>query len=150
MKLGDSLPLTLQLFDGDETKHPRAFVQAADGVDVPGSPVALTSRGGGFYSNFSVAMPSASFVTVRYKVYDDPSFATLSSVHSDAVEVFTLETTQETIRIAYALEAVLEDETLYGAVETDTVIGAHVADAALDIEIEINPTLVGTEAPGGV
>lgn len=88
IKVGQPIPISLQLFDGATDKFVRAVVRNSSGSAISGSPFALTHVAGGQYSNLSVLMPDTKFVTVQYKVYTDSGFTTASATHADALETF--------------------------------------------------------------
>ena len=91
IKLGEILPLALQLFDGDTAKYPRARLFKADGTELSGSPVALTHVANGLYKNSALTMPNENVVLVQYRVFNDSGFTIESGLHSAAVEEFFLE-----------------------------------------------------------
>ncbi len=90
-KVGETLALSVQLFDGDETKFVRAILEDASGAALPSSPVTLSHVSSGRYENSSITMPSTAYVAATYEVYDDAAFTTLSDVHSFAIDTFPLE-----------------------------------------------------------
>ena len=93
--VGAVIELNLQLFDGDTGKFVHAHVKDGAGVDVAGSPFALTHVGNGLYSDDSFAMPAGTTqVTATYIVYNDAGFTIESGTHSRAIDVYNLQPDQ--------------------------------------------------------
>lgn len=89
---GETLPLSLQLHDGDAGKFVRAILVDQDGAFLPASPVTLTHLTSGKYSDDSVVMPATvTYIEVTYETFDDAGFTTLSPDHTSATDVFALE-----------------------------------------------------------
>lgn len=83
------IPISLQLWDKDTSKHVRATVRLPSGAIVGGAPVTLTHVSQGYYQNSSVIFPlTADFVTVFYEVFDDLAHTVPSLEHSEAFDVF--------------------------------------------------------------
>ena len=79
IKLGDPLPLFLQLGDAETNLFPRAEVRDATGAAVVGSPFALTHVASGMYKNTSYTPTVAGNYFAVYTVYTDAGFTTLST-----------------------------------------------------------------------
>lgn len=88
LQVGDSIPLTLKLWDGDTSKFVKAVVVDSDGTNL--GTITLTHVSEGFYQDDSILMPNKEYVTAYYIVYDDPGFATRSVNHQDTADVFAL------------------------------------------------------------
>lgn len=88
LNIGDTIHLNLQLSNGNTGKYVRATVRNASGVEISGSPVALTHIGGGLYSNDSLTMPNTDEVTAQYVVYDDAGFTTVNTNYSQVMDTF--------------------------------------------------------------
>lgn len=85
---GDTLDLRLQLSDGQTGKFPLAHVFDASGVEIAGSPVALTHVARGLYINGSLIMPSTDQVFVQYISYDDSLHIVQSADEIISLDVF--------------------------------------------------------------
>jgi len=92
IRVGDQIPIWLQLFDGVTTKFPRAVVRNAAGTAISGSPFDLTHVADGLYSNSSAVMPSTPFVTVQYLVFNEVGRTTMDNNYSDEIEIKELDT----------------------------------------------------------
>jgi len=91
-QVGDPIPFSVQLFDGDATKFVQALVKDESGTPLGFSPVTLLNVGDGRYEDNSQDFPAGeNFVSVTYKIYSDALFTTPSPDHSDATDVFFLE-----------------------------------------------------------
>lgn len=92
VKPGDSLPLSLLLFDGDEGKFPSAHVYKEDFTPVAGSPFPLSHLAHGLYKNTSAQAPaSAKVLTAVYVVYDNPERTQVSETHTRSEDKFVLQ-----------------------------------------------------------
>ena len=91
-KIGDTLQLNCQLYDGATNKYVKAWLRDASGVALSPATATLAHVGEGLYSNDSVVMPTTQQVTAVIKVFDDAGFTTPSSLHSDVLDVFDLDT----------------------------------------------------------
>lgn len=91
LKIGETVPISLQLFDGATNKYPRARLYKIDGTELSGSPVALSHIANGLYKNSAFSMPNENAVIVQYRVFNDAGFTTESGLHSAAMETFFLE-----------------------------------------------------------
>lgn len=87
IRVGDQIPLQLQLFDGATGKFPQAVVKDATGTAISGSPFDLAHVANGHYSNLTAVMPSTAFVTIQYLVYSDAGHTTLDTGYSIDLEV---------------------------------------------------------------
>lgn len=68
IKVGHPIPLSLQLFDGNEAQRVRATVLAPDGKVI--SEVLLAHQRQGLYFSAAVSMPNEDFVFVTYEVLE--------------------------------------------------------------------------------
>ena len=117
LKSGESIPLVLQLLDGETSKYVRAVVTTQAGVAVSGSPFTLTHEATGLYKNTALDMPATvEFIRAQYRVYDDSGFTTIST-YADSVEVFYLDT-NKTPQFP-SLEAKLSGSKLEAVIEKD-------------------------------
>ena len=64
--VGEVIPLSFQLLDGDSSKFCRAILTDPAGAALGASPVTLSNLGGGKYSDDSVVMPNEDYVECRY------------------------------------------------------------------------------------
>jgi len=90
-KVGEPLVVSITLFDGDETKAPRAVVTDPGGAALVGSPLELVHVVDGYYENSDLVMPNLSFVKAIITVFDDDTFTDISEIHSSASAVYTLD-----------------------------------------------------------
>ena len=86
---GEKIRLELILWDGSETKYPRARLFDRAGLELTGSPVSLVHLDDGLYVNEDITMPDED-VTVLYRVFDDMAFTTVSDDHADSCELISL------------------------------------------------------------
>ncbi len=91
IRVGDQIPIQVQLFDGATGKFPRAVVRDAAGATISGSPFSLTHVALGQYSNTAAVMPSTAYVTVQIAVYNDAGFTALSADHEITLDQFDLD-----------------------------------------------------------
>jgi len=84
LKVGDTIPITFKLGDGNTTKFIQAVIFDESGVDLGASPITLTHIKNGFYQNRSLAMPDTEQVTVDYVAYDDVGLTILARYFQDA------------------------------------------------------------------
>lgn len=110
-KLNEPIPLSFQFHDGSSTKYVRAVVKNDAQSAISGSPFALTHVSGGKYVNDTGAlMPSTTYVTADYAVYDDSGFTTVSTDYDGASETFEfLDSPTTTIVNASVVEAVVDN-----------------------------------------
>jgi len=92
IRVGDQIPIWLQLFDGVTTKFPRAVVRNAAGTAISGSPFDLTHVADGLYSNSAAVMPSTPFVSIQYLVFNEVGRTTMDNNYSVEVEIEELDT----------------------------------------------------------
>lgn len=85
---GDTLPVALQLEDGDETMHPRATLYRPDGSVL--ATLDLAHVGQGYYNDLSQTLPaSTEFVDVVFVVYEDAGHTVESQRYARSQTVFT-------------------------------------------------------------
>ena len=113
-KIGDIVPLSVQLFDGDETKFVKGVVRDSSETEVSGSPFALTHVSDGRYENSSLVMPSTAFLGATYIIFNDALFTSVSPDHSIATDVFPLE-----VPDAEILDKLIEIKTLLDQLSTE-------------------------------
>jgi len=90
VKAGETIPISLQLFDNDATKFVRATSEDESGTPLVGSPFSLPHDVNGLYKISSVLMPDTGAVVVQYEVFNEASFLNISAVHSSALDLFTI------------------------------------------------------------
>lgn len=95
LRVGQKIPLALQLFDGATDRHVRAWVRKPDGTQLSGSPYTLSHVASGLYENDNATMPDSDWVTAQYRVFDDSGFTSPSEDHADALDTFTRSTSIE-------------------------------------------------------
>lgn len=117
MKIGNKIPLMLQLFNNESAKFVRAFVRNDANVAISGSPFTLTHLSLGLYSNLSALFPATTFVTVQYVIYDDAGFTTLSEGYEITQETFTIDPDVNSDRSLNAIEGNLDSGELGGFME---------------------------------
>ena len=89
--VGDTVPLSVQLFDSDTTKFARATVRDDSGTPVSGSPFSLGHVGNGRYESSSLLFPSGTnYVNATYEIFDDAGFTIFSELHASAIDTFSL------------------------------------------------------------
>lgn len=89
--VGEILPLSCQLLDGDDTKFLRAVLKEPDGTELAVSPVTMVNIGGGKYSSDTVPMPNLDYVEATYESFDDAGFTIENEDHLLGTDVFRLE-----------------------------------------------------------
>lgn len=129
IRVGDQIPIQVQLFDGATGKFPRAVVRDAAGATISGSPFSLTHVATGQYSNAAAVMPSTAFVTVQIAVYNDAGFTTLSSDHEITLDEFDL------------------DESSLAATALDNTVWTNAKAAFVDVVISSRLATAGYTAP---
>lgn len=129
LNVGDTVPLRLQLDDGDTGMFPQAFIY--DDEDNLLSTKNLTHIADGEYGNNTYVMPSEIFIHVRYKVFSDSGHTT-PSTHGRALDVFV----KNSDTAALIADAVW-DESLAGHVAG----GSMGANQNLIDDIPTNPLL---------
>ena len=85
VRVGDKLPVALQLPDGAPNKFVRAWTYGSNGELVSG-PTPLNHIAAGLYVTNTLTMPNSEFVAIQYRVYEDAAYTTLSSDYGDAVD----------------------------------------------------------------
>lgn len=118
-RVGEAIRINLQLFDGATGKYPRAFVYKPNGSQVTGSPVALAHVANGLYENAALVMPDEVEVRAVIKVYNDALFSTLSSTHSDALEVYQREDEGSVNGSADLIGTIQTEDDLVGQLQTN-------------------------------
>jgi hypothetical protein len=90
---GDTLPLSLQIEDGNDTKFVKAFLYYDNGTPFSTATIALAHLANGKYVNDSLTMPPGAFkwIDVTYKVFDDAGFTTLSTKYGFGTDAFLQE-----------------------------------------------------------
>ena len=89
VKVGDPIPLQLQLPDGDTDKFVQVHLHDSGGTPLGGSPVALPHDSEGSYEDLStVLMPDTAEVVGTFEVYKDAGFTQKSAVYCDASELY--------------------------------------------------------------
>lgn len=84
-RVGEDIPLTLQLEDRNTGKYVRASVYNPSGAHIAGSPINLSHFGQGMYTA-ELPMPFVEFVRVAYEVYDDSGYSTPSKAYEHIAE----------------------------------------------------------------
>lgn len=90
-RLGDPIPVYLQLHTGDTVKFVRAHLRDASGTPLGGSPASLPHVANGMYVNLSFSMPNTPFVTITYEVFDDAGFTVPSSFDGDGEDSYVFD-----------------------------------------------------------
>ena len=93
---GETLPLSLQLWDFDPNKFPRVHLKDENGVTLSGSPFDMIHIGQGKYTNKDVVMPSGVlYIEATYEVFASASDRTAGTPqdpnYTSATDVFRLE-----------------------------------------------------------
>lgn len=129
IKVGDKIPLVLQLFDNATTKFVRAVIRDATDAPISGSPFTLAHEANGLYTNNAAVMPDTPFVSVQYLVYDDAGFTTLSEDHSSVgVEIPRLECGVEILNGGEVTGVVQSEPQIIGVVEASSDVTATVCE----------------------
>jgi hypothetical protein len=89
--VGEVLPLSYQLLDGDGSKFVRAVLLEADGTPLAASPVDMPHVSGGKYSADTVTMPNIDYVEATYESYNDAGYTVPDPDHLLGTDVFRLE-----------------------------------------------------------
>lgn len=93
MKIGEAIPLFLQMADYATGQFVKAFVQDADGEAIDGSPVELEEDDdSGLYKNVDLVMPNSPWIVAKYAVYTDDTYETLSESEGGNTDTFFLDT----------------------------------------------------------
>lgn len=90
LKLGEKIPVTLQIADGSSSKFPVASILSPDRSVIYG-PFALTHSSGGEYKAASdYIMPEVEYVLVQYVVYTDAGHTIEDTTNGRVTENFSL------------------------------------------------------------
>jgi hypothetical protein len=159
VKLGDPIPLVLQISDDDAGVFPQAVVLKDDNTPVTGSPVALTHVSGGLYRNTSLLMPASPRVHAQYRVYEDSGFLNRHPIHSDTLlDVFERDTIAESLAAFSTTQkgditGYVDDleMDLLGLVEDEMGLSGEILDDDFGLEgfVEGEEFLVGTLSDSG-
>ena len=84
--IGEKLPIVVFLEDEEENLFPLATLKDADQNEI--GQVALSSAGGGEYTDNSFTMPSTEFVTAEIRIYSDAGHTVLSR-YKPVASIFT-------------------------------------------------------------
>lgn len=96
-KVNQYIPLVLQLSDEDTSLYPQVVLKDNTGANI-GSPIDLTHRGNGLYSDESFQMPAFNFITAQFKVYQDAGHTIRSIRHIDTlVETYSRDIVGEAV-----------------------------------------------------
>jgi hypothetical protein len=90
--LGQAIPLTLQVYDGNASVFPRATVYDANFNEVYGSPFVMTSVADGLYKNTSFIPTTAGRYIAKYTVYSGNDYATLLTRYMRSEDQFDVNT----------------------------------------------------------
>lgn len=137
VKLGDPMPLFLQLGGSVTGKFIKASLKDAAGVSLGAFP--LADRGLGLYSSPDVAMSGATVVYATYEVFDDAGFTVPSPLYQNGEDVFLLDTGSSATP-AVDLQSL---EVVFGA----TSIDVDVVTDSLEGELVESPAVVADVAP---
>jgi len=123
MQVGDKIPLSLVLWDGNAFKHVKAIVR--NGKDeIEGSPkkVPYNSFGNYFYKNTDLVVPDGSkVITIEYIVYDDFNMTLESSLHERAHDIFEVMQAPSQSEINDKLDTIINVVTSHGL--NDRLVG---------------------------
>lgn len=120
VKVGQPIPLALQLSDDNGALYVQAQLKDGDGVDLPGSPVQLGHVGGGLYISTTQNFPAISQVHAIYRVYDDAGFTERSVDHFATVtDIFYRDVISEAINSLATTSGELRGEQLFGTILED-------------------------------
>lgn len=93
---GETLPLSLQLYDFNTGKFTRVHLADQDGTVLPGSPFNLTHIGNGKYTSDAVVMPTGvDYIEATYEVFasaaDRTAGTPLDPDYTSATDVYRFE-----------------------------------------------------------
>lgn len=89
VKVGDPIPLQLQLPDGDTGQYVQVHLHDNTGTPLAGSPFALTHILEGSYEDVTtVLMPDTPLVMGTFEVYKDAGFTKPNLIYCDASEIW--------------------------------------------------------------
>jgi hypothetical protein len=90
--VGEVLPLSYQLLDGDTTKFVRVALTDEAGTPLAGSPFAMPHLALGKYSSSAVVMPAGvDYIEATYEPFNDAPFTVPDPDHLFGTDVFRLE-----------------------------------------------------------
>lgn len=126
IKEDEKMFLSLQLFDGDDTKYIRAYLVDQLGWDL--TEIDLTNVGRGLYTDYNYEYPNRPIVEVTYVVYDDDSYSIESDRYSRAQDLFQLLPEREAVVIDTSQPELVgfvtdNDENVFGDIEDTVLIG---------------------------
>lgn len=145
---GSIIPIDIQLWDGDISKFPRAFLFGPGGIPYSPPFVDLASVGNGLYSNRSVLMPQVGPVSASFSIYNDSARTVLDSAHTFSSESYSVQseggsggTVESNIDV---LGFIGDDDDVLGFVDTQGDIVGEV-DLASDVAgyFDSNDDLLG-------
>lgn len=143
MFVGDKIPLSIVLWDGNPTKFIKAVVR--DGKnEIAGSPVVVphNSYGNYYYKDTSLLVPDgAKLITVEYTVYDDPEMTVESAWHERAHDIFEVLPVPSQSEISDKLDNIITIVTSHGL--NDRLIG-HLSSDEVVGYIHSQLELIGT------
>jgi len=125
VKLGDTVPLNFQLFDGAVDKFVRAIVFDQAGISIGSSPHDLTHVKNGYYHDRTLSMPNKTQLTAVYLVFEDALFTILSELYTQDADIFRLLPDSEVIFIESPgdkAEVVLEQQLAEAVIETTEIV----------------------------
>lgn len=140
MQVGDKIPLSLVLWDGNPFKHVKAIIRDGE-EEISGSPIKVpyNSFGNYFYKSSDLLVPDGSkIITVEYIVYDDLSMTIESSLYERAHDIYEIIPIPSQSEINDKLDSLINIVTSHGL--NDRLIG-YVSDdnltgIALEEELE--------------
>ena len=151
LKVGQKIPLNLQLSDDDQILFPRVILKDDLGADLPSSPIDLPHIDSGLYLDSSVSFPAIDRVYAIYRVYDDALRTSPSKSHfNTVVDVFDRDFNRElldqiNIDINSLITNALPGQILEGFIDDNGELTGLLLDDQLSLigEIEDNGELVG-------
>lgn len=123
MKIGDPIPLALQLTDLEEDQFVLANVFLEGGVEHDDSPVLLAHISNGIYEDDSLIMPNSRWVHIQYRVYSDAGLTLIS--HFPKAETIFLDQEAQDIENLLTL---LTDVDLTAKVEEEDMLKAKLLE----------------------
>lgn len=87
-KVGELVPLSHQLWDGETAAVVHAVVRLPDGTEIAGSPYNMPHIGNGKYRSNSLFMPNVSRLDVTYECFDDIAKTIPCGPHTIGTDVF--------------------------------------------------------------
>lgn len=158
VKLGNKIPLTLQLSDDDPDAFPQVELRDEVGALLAASPVDLSHDEDGLYIDLSVSMPDVQRVIAVYRVFENAAHTIIHPVHCDSIEETTERDFAEeakTVRVDFTdvvvvaepvgeVDIIVEAEEILETVELEPGVEVEVEDAEVtevvdsdNIEIQI-------------